>query len=75
MSSTKESVYPSGTPKPPVDESELATASGYVVLLIAAVVVGAGAALIAVHRGPSSAIGGVLLAVAVLGLCGLTRCV
>jgi hypothetical protein len=72
MSSTKESVYPSGTPKPPVDESELATASGYVVLLIAAVVVGAGAALIAVHRGPSSAIGGVLLAVAVLGLCGLT---
>jgi hypothetical protein len=72
MNAIKESVYPSGTPKPPVDESELATASGYVMLIIAAVVAGAGAALIAVNRGPSSAIGGVLLAVAVLGLFGLT---
>jgi regulator of protease activity HflC (stomatin/prohibitin superfamily) len=35
-------------------------------------VVGASAALIAVQRGPSSAIGAVLLAAAVLGLAGLT---
>jgi regulator of protease activity HflC (stomatin/prohibitin superfamily) len=69
---TNVTVYPSGTPKPPVDESELRTISGYVVLIIAAVVVAAGAALIAVDRGPSTAIGAVLLTLTVVGLGGLT---
>jgi regulator of protease activity HflC (stomatin/prohibitin superfamily) len=70
MTATNEMVYPSGTPKPPVDESELATVSGYAALIVAVVVVAAGAALIAVHRGPSSAIG--LVVAAVIGLGGLT---
>jgi hypothetical protein len=60
MKSTNEMVYPSGTPAPPVDETELATVSGYVILLIAAVLVAGGVALIVVNRGPSTAIGAVL---------------
>ena len=72
MKSTNEMVYSSGTPKPPVDEIELATVSGYAVLIVAAVLVAGGATLIAVNRGPSTAIGAVLLFFAVLGLVGLT---
>ena len=72
MKSTNEMMNSPGTPKPPVDEIELATGSGYAVLIIAAVVVAAAATLIAVNRGPSSAIGAVLLFFAVLGLVGLT---
>jgi hypothetical protein len=72
MTPTNETVYPSGTPKPPVDESELRTISGYVILIVAAVVVAGGVVLLAVHRGPSSAIGAVLLALTVVGLVGLT---
>jgi regulator of protease activity HflC (stomatin/prohibitin superfamily) len=72
MKSTNEMVYPSGTPAPPVDETELATVSGYAILLMAAVLVAGGVALIVVNRGPSTAIGAVLLLFAALGLAGLT---
>jgi hypothetical protein len=72
MTPTNETVYPSGTPKPPVDESELRTISGYVILIVAAVGLVGGGALLSVNRGPSVAIGIVLLIAVSLVLGGLT---
>ena len=72
MTATSGAVYPSGTPKPPVDEVELHTVSGYVILIVAAVVVAGGGALVSVNRGPSTAIGIVVLIAGSLVLAGLT---
>ena len=72
MKTADEMVYPSGTPKPPVDESELTTASGYVMLMAAAVLVAVGIVLLELHGGVEVTVGVILLVVAAVGLFGLT---
>jgi regulator of protease activity HflC (stomatin/prohibitin superfamily) len=70
--SADEMVYPSGTPKPPVDESELTTASGYVMLMSATVLVAIGIVLLELRGGVAVTVGVILLVVAAIGLFGLT---
>jgi regulator of protease activity HflC (stomatin/prohibitin superfamily) len=72
MEITTEGEYLAGTPASPVDESELATLSGYAVLLGVAVLVAVAIGLIVLAAGPSRLIGIILLVAASFVLCGLT---
>jgi hypothetical protein len=72
MEVTNAPTRPPSPPARPVEEVELATLSGYVALMGAAVLLAAGITLVKIDSGPSAAIGVAVFAVTGLVLFGLT---